>query len=75
MARLNIVDLAPGVKLCVLSGVLMPNGEKRDYVDFSNRGFVRILKRIKAEKAVIRLLMLLKRIESGQKALPQDVEV
>lgn len=71
MARQTITYLAPGAPLVELTDVLMPNGERRDYADFGRAGFARILKRVKTDKAVIRLIVCLERLADGQKALPE----
>lgn len=57
MAQLKITDWN-GRQIVFVGGVPMPDGAKRDYVDFGREGFKRILDHVRLDIEFIRQKML-----------------
>lgn len=75
MPRLAFYDLDHSRQLVVVSNVIMPNGERRQYSDFGKEGLTRILKRIKTEKLAMKLAIAAEFDKAARIPIPASAEV
>lgn len=55
MARLQVLNSRSAAMMCIVSGVTMPDGTKRDYMETGKNALAHIYEQIRLDRALIRL--------------------